>query len=159
MAIDVNVAKIRAGQLLQYKVWLENSRRKMCEYKSQVSNNWSGEEMVPVNLAMSQVISALDKVLSELDSAGDDIVRIANAIRTEEMEAERQRKIQEASGQINRFNKELEQLYRQRKEIERNLETGSNQQLEKELGLIVEKIKTAKKNSSNWQNHLNSLRR
>ncbi len=91
MEMDVNVAKIRVGQLTQYKVWLENSRRKMCEYKSQVNNNWSGEEMIPVNLAMSQVISALDRVLSELDEVGNDIVRIANAIRTEEKQKGRKK--------------------------------------------------------------------
>ena len=109
MEMDVNVAKIRVGQLTQYKVWLENSRRKMCEYKSQVNNNWSGEEMIPVNLAMSQVISALDRVLSERDEVGNDIVRIANAIRTEELEAERQKKIQEETEENDRRNKEREQ--------------------------------------------------
>ena len=54
MSIDVGAAKIRAGQLEQYSIWLKKAKAKMLEYKSQINDNWSGKEVTHINLAIDQ---------------------------------------------------------------------------------------------------------
>lgn len=159
MGMDVGAAKLRAGQLTQYRVWLENAKKKMAEYESQINANWSGEEVPPINRAISQVRESLEQEIRELDSICEDVVRVANAIRAEEIEAERQKNIQEAAGQLNRINKEISELNRKKQEIEQLMQGGQNPQLQAEWEKILEQLKVAQRDGSNWQSRLNLLRR
>lgn len=159
MGIDVSEAKIRAGQLTQYRVWLEGSRRKMNEYQSQINANWSGVEVTHINTAINQVIVSLDQVIRELDGVSADVVRTANVIREEEREAERQRKIQEASDQISRIRKEIRQLKQQKDEIENYLQNGADSRLQTELEQVIRRLQKAEREDGTWQGRLDSLRR
>lgn len=159
MSMDVGAAKIRAGQLTQYRIWLEHAKKKMIEYRSQINTNWSGEEVSHINAAIDQVMASLEQAIRELDSIGSDVVRVANVIRAEEIEAERQQKIREASGELNRINEDLNRLNRQKQEVERMLQSGENPQLRAEWENVSRQIKEAERARSNCQSRLNLLRR
>lgn len=159
MGIDVSAAKIRAGQLTQYRVWLEGARKKMYEYKNQINASWSGVEVSHIDTAIHQVISSLDQAIRELDSVSEDVVRVANVIRQEEIEAEKQRRIQEASGEVHRINEEIRELERQKQELERRLVDHADPQWQEELDRIAEQLQRAKREGSTWQSRLNLLRR
>lgn len=157
--MDVEAAKIRAGQLTQYSVWLEHAKKKMKEYRSQINANWSGEEVTHINSAIDQVIVSLEQMIQELDAIGSDVVRVANVIRTEEIEAERQQKIRETSGELNRINEELYRLKQQRQELERIMQGGGDSQIQVECEKVLKQIQEAERARSNCQSRLNLLRR
>lgn len=159
MGIDVSAAKIRAGQLTQYKYWLENARAKMREYQTRINANWSGMEVSDIDTAIRQVISSLDHAIRELDQVSGDVVRVADAIRREEAEAERQQKMQEASGQIARIHKDIRKLDRQKQELERQMADSADPYLQEKLDEIREIRQRAKRESSTWQSRLDVLRR
>lgn len=159
MGIDVSAAKIRAGQLTQYKYWLENARAKMREYQTQINANWSGVEVSDIDAAIRQVISSLDHAIGELDQISGDVVRVAETIQREEAEAERQQKMQEASGQIDRLHKEIDGLDRQKQELERQLADQADPFLQERLDEIRALRQRAKREKSTWQSRLDVLRR
>lgn len=159
MSIDVGAAKIRAGQLEQYSIWLKKAKAKMLEYKSQINDNWSGKEVTHINLAIDQVIHSLKRAICDLESVSSDVVRIANTIRAEEIEAERQQNIREATDRINRLNQEIEELSRQKQEIEKLLQSGVNPQLQAEWENIGERLKSVQRDVSNWKSRLSLMRK
>lgn len=159
MSIDVNEAKIRAGQLTQYKFWLENSRRKMLEYKNQINTSWSGVETAYINTAISRVIDSLEQTIREMDEISMEVVKAAREIRAEELESERQQKIQEASNRIKQIENEIRQLKLQKEELEELWQNSTDSQFTVETDWVIRQLRNAERDASVWKSRLNLLRR
>lgn len=161
MGIDVGSAHMRAGQLTQYVGWLESSKRKMQKYKSQINSNWSGVEVGGINIAIDQVIASINQAIGELNQISRDVVNTANAIRAEEIEAERRRRMQEAQTQVNRISNTLQKLKKQKKEIEKAIRSlnAPNPSLQRQLTDVNTQIRKSNNDYNSWVSKYNALKR
>lgn len=171
MAINVNVANVRAAQLLAYADQLRTAKHQLSSYKMSVASHWQGPEVTYITQGVDQTIAQLDSVINQLHSLSSDIKSAASAIKREDDAAAaaararvlKQQRIQTAQTNYNRAVDECDNLYKERdalqKELMKNMSASKRNSYMKKWDELLQKIQEAERNRSNCYNTLAAARR
>ncbi|WP_144061518.1 hypothetical protein [Bacillus sp. 1NLA3E] len=85
MGINVSLATSQANTLKRYTSVLRNIRRTVENNKAILNNRWQASEMMYINNAMDELMNEIRKLVSELESIGNDVQSTAVEIRNEEI--------------------------------------------------------------------------
>lgn len=119
MTMNINGTFQQADQLRSYETQLTQAKNNLRSYQSSLYANWNCEEMIYIS-------RAIDQVLSEITSAQNQLVPIANEIKNT---AEQIRREEEAAtilaqkqAQIHQLQTDLEAAQKTEEELKKQLE-------------------------------------
>lgn len=91
MSVDINSAYSQANQLKNYVSQLNVVLTNLNNYKSSLDTNWQGNEVKHLDNSINIIKRRIQTLLANLNSTADNIIRAANQIRQEEIQAEQRR--------------------------------------------------------------------